>query len=143
VIRVEVTRESDGPLDAVWDLLARAESWAEWSFVRSAELEREGDPAPYGVGAIKRLGGGGRSSREEIVAFEPPTHLGYVILSGLPVRDYRSDVTLSELAGGRTRIHGRSRFETSHAATGWFWQAFVALTLRTFARQLAKAAAKR
>jgi hypothetical protein len=109
--------------------------------VRTAELEREGDPPPYGVGAIKRLGGGGRSSREEIVAFDPPTHLGYVILSGLPVRDYRSDVTLTELPGGRTRIGWRSTFDTPNRATGWFWETFVRITLRTFARQLARSAA--
>lgn len=46
----------------------------------STGLERAGAPTPDGVGAIRRLGFGPMGSREEVVAFEPPTHLGYVLL---------------------------------------------------------------
>ena len=80
--------------------MSRAELWKTWTAFPSTGLEREGDPAPDGVGAIRRFGFGSMGSREEVVVFEPPTHLGYVLHSGLPISGYRSDVTLTPTDGG-------------------------------------------
>jgi hypothetical protein len=55
-------------------LLADGATWPRWSIVRHARLEREGVPAPHGVGAIRRFGGGPFASREQVVAYEPPHH---------------------------------------------------------------------
>jgi Polyketide cyclase / dehydrase and lipid transport len=58
-------------------------------------LVREGVPAPDGVGALRHFSvGPAGGSREEVVVWEPPHHLGYVGRSGLPVRNYRADVYL-------------------------------------------------
>lgn len=125
----------------MWELLSRAELWHTWTAFPSSGLEREGDPAPDGVGAIRRFGVGSMGSREEVVAFQPPNHLGYVLLSGLPVRDYRSDVTLTPSPSGGTDIEWVSSF-TARPADGWFWAAFLKVLLTDFTRRLAKAAAR-
>ena len=138
---VVVTRHTKAPVESVWDLVAHAETWHEWASFTKSTLEREGAPTPDGVGAIRRFGFPVYTSREEVVAFEPPTHLGYVLRSGLPIRDYRSDVTLTT-AGEGTDIEWRSSFE-SRPADGWFWSAFFRFTLRDFARRLARAAERR
>lgn len=122
----------------MWQLVARAEQWRTWTAFRSTSLEREGEPAPDGVGAIRRFGFASVGSREEVVAFEPPTHLGYVLLSGLPVQGYRSDVTLTPTAGGGTTIAWVSSFD-ARAIDGWFWAGFLKLLLTDFTRRLAKA----
>lgn len=122
----------------MWELVSRAELWHTWTAFPSTRLEREGDPAPDGVGAIRRFGFGAMGSREEVVAFEPPNHLGYVLLSGLPVRDYRSDVTLTPTTGGGTAIAWVSSFD-ARPADGWFWAGFLKLLLTDFSRRLAKA----
>jgi len=80
-------------------------------------LLREGDPAPDGVGAIRRFAWGPGGSREEVVAWEPPHHLGYVTLRGLPVRSYRADVHLTDDNGG-TLVAWRSTFEPLVPGTG-------------------------
>ena len=129
---------SDKPVDAVWALVADAPTWKRWARFTVSEYEREGEPAPHGVGAIRRFGFPVYTSREEVVAFEPPTHLGYILRAGLPLRGYRSDVTLTP-SGDVTEIEWRSSFD-GRAADGWFWQGFLRLTIGDFARRLARAA---
>jgi uncharacterized protein YndB with AHSA1/START domain len=139
---VVATRHSTAPIEAVWSLVSQADRWREWASFTVSKLERAGAPVPDGVGAIRNFGFPVFTSREEVVAFEPPTHLGYTLLSGLPLRDYRSDVTLTPSPDGGTDIEWRSSFGPPWPASGWFWSGFMAVLLRDFARRLAKAAAQ-
>ena len=54
----ELTVASVAPPEAVFAVLADATRWHEWAGVSvgTSVWEREGDPAPGGVGAIRRLG---------------------------------------------------------------------------------------
>jgi uncharacterized protein YndB with AHSA1/START domain len=137
---VSATRHSTAPVEAVWALVSHAASWKEWASFTVADLEREGVPAPDGVGAIRRFGFPMYTSREEVVAFEPPTHLGYTMLKGLPLAGYRSDVTLTPTADGGTDVSWVSSFD-ARVADGWFWAGFLRLLVTDFTRRLAKAAA--
>ena len=123
--------------DAVWALLVDATAWSRWSRIPSAVREREGIPAPDGVGAIRRLGLGRLGSREEVVAFEPPHHFAYVLLTGMPVTGYRADVTLTADGTG-TLITWRARFVPKWPGTGRALEQFFRSTLTSFARGLAK-----
>ena len=84
--------------------------------VRRSAWDREAAPEPGGVGAIRRLGSAPFFSREEIVEYEPPRHLAYVLLSGMPVREYRSDVDLT-VDGTGTEIRWRSSFLSERKTT--------------------------
>jgi hypothetical protein len=126
--------------EQVWDLLIDAPGWARWSRIPKAVYEREGDPAPHGVGAIRNLGAKPMVSREEVVAFDAPRHFAYVLLSGLPIRGYRADVHLVPDGTG-TEIEWSGGFDATSRVAGSFWN----WTLRTvivgsIARALAKAA---
>ena len=101
-----VGSRTDAPAEAVWPLLGEARRWREWSFLTASALERDGAPVPDGVGAVRRFSSYGVGSREEVVVWDPPRHLAYVVLSGFPVRHYRADVTL-EPSGAGTRIEWR------------------------------------
>jgi uncharacterized protein YndB with AHSA1/START domain len=138
---VVVSRRSHAPIEAVWALLGHADSWREWAAFTKSELEREGAPDRDGVGAIRRFGFPVYTSREEVVAFEPPTHLAYILHGGLPLDGYRSDVTLTPDGSG-TDIEWRSSFD-GRVADGWFWHAFLKLMLTDFARRLARTAERR
>ena len=135
--QVHETRTSDAPIERVWELLADHRGYPRWTTLTGAELEREGDPPPNGVGAIRVLSTGPGKSREEVVAFEPPTHLAYTLLSGLPARGYRADVRLSPDAAGGTRIEWRSSFRS-----GPLTALIIRTAVRSFASRLARAAAK-
>src|SRR5687768_5422684 len=101
---IDARARSNAPREAVWSLLANGCSWSEWGPWQKAELEREGTPLPDGVGAIRRLLRRQVLTRERVTAFEPGTRLGYELLSGLPLRGYHCEVTLSEADGG-TEVH--------------------------------------
>ena len=93
--RIDVHAASAAPPERVWVLLADATTWPGWSSFDEAEIERPGDDDPQGVGARRRFRRGRVRSLERIIAFEPPRHVAYALLSGLPSRDHRGDVTLT------------------------------------------------
>lgn len=141
-LTAEATATTAAPIEDVWALLADARGWSRWSALWSSGLEREGHDEPDGIGAIRRFRTGAITSREEVVAFEPPRRLGYVLLSGMPLRHYRADVTLEPLSPGGTRITWRSTFDPKIPGTGWLMRGFVQIILGDFARRLARAAVK-
>jgi uncharacterized protein YndB with AHSA1/START domain len=119
MVEIEVHGTIDAPVSTVWALLADAASWSRWSAFTASSLER---PAPGpdadGIGAIRRFQSRFATSIEEVVAFDPPRHLGYVLLSGMPIRDYRADVTLVPSAAGGTELTWRSTFRAKLPGTG-------------------------
>lgn len=135
----EVTAESAASPQRVFAVVADGAGWSAWAgpLVPQSRWEREGTPAPGGVGAVRQLGLGPASSREEIVAYDPPHHLGYVVLRGLPTKSYRADVHLEPTAAGGTRIRWSASFEPAVAASAPLVGAFLRRTVRGFARRLA------
>ncbi len=138
---ITVTAQSAAPPTMVWALLADIDTWPQWAAFDAATLEHEGAHERNGVGAVRRLERGGRSTRERVVAFDPPYRLGYELLSGVPVRDYRADVKLA--AGPRPSETGttitwqasfRGRFPFSPRLVKRKLEAFIADTATRLAR---------
>jgi len=73
------------PVDAVWARVADITTWSTWGQWDETTRERDGLPAPDGVGALRRFRRGRKSHVEEVVVFEPTTRLAYEVRSGLPV----------------------------------------------------------
>lgn len=96
-------RQVAAPPEIVFDVLTDHRRYPEITSLRKAELEREGEPAPNGVGAIRVLTVAGPPMREEVIAYERPHRFAYKILSGLPVRDHVGTVEMQP-AGGGTEI---------------------------------------
>ena len=94
-------RQVAAPPEVVFDVLTDHRRYTEITPLRKAELEREGEPAPNGLGAIRVLSAlPGPPMREEIIGYEPPKRFSYKILSGLPVRDHVGTVELRPKDGG-------------------------------------------
>lgn len=106
--------------EEVFAVLVDVPRWQEWAgpVVPRSSYERQGIGAPGGVGAIRRLGSGPLSSREEIVAYEPPRHLAYLLLNGQQRHGYRADVELHPLPTGGTRIVWSGSFRPPFPGTG-------------------------
>ena len=97
------TREIAAPPETVFEVLTDHRRYNELTPLRKAELEREGEPAPNGVGAIRKLSAVGPALREEVLAYEAPGRFSYTLLSGLPVRDHVGTVELAA-ENGRTKM---------------------------------------
>ena len=126
--------------ERVWRVVADAPAWSRWGAWQKAELEREGDPPPGGVGAVKALTRRPVVSREEVTVFEPPTRLGYRLLSGLPLRDYEATIVLTEAPGGGTDIVWRSQFEPKIPLTGGLFRRSLGRFIQDTAERLAREA---
>lgn len=134
----EVTARSAAPPERVFALLADATSWPRWAgpLIARASWEREGNPAPGGAGAIRRLGRWPIFGREQIVASEPPFHHAYTTLGGNPVRNYRADVFLSPDEDG-TSITWSATFEPRIPGSGRLLVGTYRRLIGSFARRLA------
>jgi hypothetical protein len=126
----------------VFSLVADARRWADWAgpMVSRSGWAREGNPAPGGVGAVRRLGRGPFVGREEIVEYQQDRRLAYVVRAGLPVRDYRAQLDLHPQPTGGTRIAWRGEFRPLVPGTGPLLKAALSRVVGGFARRLAAAA---
>ncbi len=97
-----LVREVQAPPEVVFDVLTDHRSYAEMTPLRKSELEREGEPAPDGVGAIRVLTAVGPPLREEVVAYERPSRFSYKVLSGAPIRDHLGTALLTPSGPGTT-----------------------------------------
>ncbi|HXQ88995.1 MAG TPA: SRPBCC family protein [Solirubrobacterales bacterium] len=94
-------RQVAAPPEVVFDVLTDHRRYTEITPLRKAALEREGEPAPNGLGAIRVLSAlPGPPMREEVIGYERPSRFSYKILSGLPVRDHVGTVELKDAGGG-------------------------------------------
>jgi uncharacterized protein YndB with AHSA1/START domain len=98
-----LVREIGAPPEVVFDVLTDHRRYAEMTALRKSVLEREGDPAPNGVGSIRRLTAVGPPMREETIVYERPSRFSYKVLSGLPVRDHVGTASL-ESSGSGTKV---------------------------------------
>lgn len=90
--------------DAVFALLADASTWQQWAGPVVLRSGWEPGAPQGGLGAVRVLGLAPLSSREEIVEFDPPRRLGYVLHSGERLHHYRATVELLAAPNGGTRI---------------------------------------
>jgi uncharacterized protein YndB with AHSA1/START domain len=98
--RFTLVRTAEAPVETVFDVLTDHRAYASFTPLRRSELEREGTPAPNGVGAIRVLHSVGPPLREEVTAYERPHLMTYRLLSGAPVRDHVGTVRLTSYGAG-------------------------------------------
>jgi len=114
-----LVREIDAPPEVVFDVLTDHRGYAEITPMRSVELEREGEPAPNGVGAIRVLRLIGPPLREEVLAYERPSRFSYALLSGLPVRDHVGTAQLTAEGSGTKVVYAVRSTPTLPLAGGF------------------------
>jgi uncharacterized protein YndB with AHSA1/START domain len=106
-LHVEAEATAKASPEAVWALVSdatRYPSWGPWSDGHYENPDEE--PDARGVGAVQVLRSAQRymgrytTSVEKILVFEEDRHLAYTVIRGMPVRNYRADVTLTPSAEG-------------------------------------------
>ncbi|HEX4464430.1 MAG TPA: SRPBCC family protein [Solirubrobacterales bacterium] len=99
------TREIAASPETVFEVLTDHRRYSELTPLRKSELEREGEPSPNGLGAIRKLTAVGPPLREEVIAYEPDERFSYKLLSGLPVRDHVGTVKLTAAGAGTEMVY--------------------------------------
>jgi len=138
---IEVRARSAAPPAAVFDVLADVTCWPRWGIWSQAAVERPDDAGGGGVGAVRVLTSRsyGRTvvNRELVTELEPARSLGYDLLSGLPLRNYRARVDL-EPDGDGTLVRWSCRFDRATPGLTWLYRRifrqFLADTVERLAR---------
>jgi uncharacterized protein YndB with AHSA1/START domain len=90
--------------ETVFAVLADGSRWQEWAGPAVPRSSWEERAPAGGLGAVRRLGLGPLSSREEIVECDPPHRLAYALRSGERLHHYRASVDLQAEPAGGTHI---------------------------------------
>jgi uncharacterized protein YndB with AHSA1/START domain len=135
-------RQVAAPPEIVFDVLTDHRRYAEITRLRKAELEREGEPEPNGLGAIRVLTVVGPPMREEVIGYERPSRFSYKILSGLPVRDHVGTVELSPKDGG-TEVTYAVKTTPTIPLAGPVFMAFLKKAIRDLIAGVAKESERR
>ena len=91
-------------------------------------VERQGVPAPNGLGAVRAVRARGLTIREEVVAWEESRTMAYRVVSGAPLQNHLGELRFTPDGGG-TRLDYRIRFD-------WPWYLGGALVGNLVAKSL-------
>jgi uncharacterized protein YndB with AHSA1/START domain len=105
-LHVEAEATAKASPQAVWALVSDATKYPCWGPWSEGHYKKAGEQSPRGVGAVQVLRSAQRylgrrtTSVERILEAEDDRHLAYTVIGGIPVRNYRADVTLTPSADG-------------------------------------------
>ncbi len=100
VLHVEAEGTTSAGPEVVWAMLADVTQYAVWGPWDDCGYEQPGKTSPHGVGAVRRLRYGWTTTIEEILEIDEGRRLAYTVIRGIPVKDYRGEVTLTPSADG-------------------------------------------
>jgi uncharacterized protein YndB with AHSA1/START domain len=117
-LRVSAEATAQAPPETVWALVSDVTRYPEWGPWSATGYRQPGTGSPRGPGAVQWLRSARRTylrhttSVERILESGPGWHLVYEVIDGIPVRNYRAEVTLAPVAGG-TRIQWTAAWDAT------------------------------
>lgn len=139
----EINRTSSAPAATLFGLLADGANWSSWAkpMVVQSGWARQGNPAPGGVGAVRRLGLWPVLIQEEIVEYEQDRRQVYKLVgAATPAKDYTGEVVLTSNASGGTDIRWSGSFTEGARGTGPAVRAAMRGAVQFLAGRLVKTA---
>ncbi len=105
-LHIEAEGTAQATPEAVWALVSDATRYPEFGPWSAGGYRRPGEESERGPGAVQWLRSSHRAylryatSVEQILAAEEGRLLAYTVIGGIPVRNYRAEVTLTPVAAG-------------------------------------------
>ena len=94
-LHVEAEGVTKAAPQVVWALVANADSYHEWGPWSASGYQSPGDRAHGGAGVIRWMRYGRTTTVERVLEAEQARRLVYTVVKGIPVRNYRAEVTLT------------------------------------------------
>jgi len=139
-IHVQASAISSAQPEEIYSLLVNSATYPLWSMIRYYESLRAGHGGLHDVGALRLFKTNAITvMREEVTDIVPNERVGYTLLSGFPLLDYRSQTTLEKAASG-TRITWESSYYPKYPLTAWYWRRLIAWVLGRLVTSLAETA---
>ena len=102
-LRVEAEGITSADPEAVWSLVADANAYPSWGPWNDGGYQPAAE-GPSRKGSIQWFRYGRHTTVEEILEVDEPRRLVYTVLRGMPVRNYRAEVTLTPAAPKGTSV---------------------------------------
>ncbi|MBV8967186.1 MAG: SRPBCC family protein [Mycobacteriaceae bacterium] len=135
----EVNRTSRAPAATLFRLETDGARWSEWAkpIIMQSGWEREGDPAPGGLGAVRKVGMWPLLVREETLEYEQDRRHVYALIGpATPVEGYRAEATFTPNASGGTDLRWRGSFTERFPGTGPVMRALLHGAIKFFSARL-------
>jgi uncharacterized protein YndB with AHSA1/START domain len=134
---VRVQKAIEAPAEAIFDLISDHAGYRRFRGISDSRLVREGAPPPNGVGAMRWVRTGLLRFEEEIVAYERPRRMDYVIKKiNSPLEHELGSIRLTPV-DGRTEAEWTSTFRVPVPVLGRAMESVWAIGLaRGFRRVL-------
>lgn len=142
----EINRTTSAPPAELFRLETDGARWSQWAkpLIVQSSWERQGDPTPAGVGAVRKVGLWPMLMREETLAYEQDRrHVYAQIGPRLPAKDYRAELLLTPNPSGGTDIRWRGSFTEGLRGTGPLMLVLLRSVVLFLAGRLVKAAEHR
>jgi hypothetical protein len=138
----EVNRSTSASAATLFRIAADDANYSKWAkpVIMQSSLVCEGDPAPWGIGAVRKVGAWPLFGLEETVRYEEGRCFAYKLNEPAPVMNYVGEVKLSPNAAGGTEISWSGSFVEKVHGTGPFVRAAYRGVVRFYARRLVKVA---
>lgn len=139
----EVNRTSSAPPATLFRLETDGGRWSDWAkpLIVQSNWERQGDPAPGGVGAVRRVGLWPLLMREKTVEYEQDRrHVYELIGPPSPAKNYRGEALFTPNAAGGTDLRWRGSFTEGVPGTGAVTRAVMRGAIQLISALLVKAA---
>ncbi|HME66046.1 MAG TPA: SRPBCC family protein [Streptosporangiaceae bacterium] len=117
-LHVEAEATAKASPGTVWALVSDATKYPSWGPWIDGHYEKAGEKDAPGVGAVQVLRSAQRymgrhiTSVEKILEVDEDRHLAYTVIRGMPVRNYRGEVTLTPSEDG-THIRWTADWENT------------------------------
>jgi Polyketide cyclase / dehydrase and lipid transport len=139
----EVSKTSSAPAATLFRLETDGAHWAEWAkpIVFQSSWARQGDPAPSGIGAVRKIGMWPVLVQEETVEYQQDRRHVYKMLgSERLAKDYLAEVVFTPNAAGGTDMRWSGSFIEGLPGTGPVMRAALGGAVKYFAGRLVKEA---
>ncbi|WP_040689567.1 SRPBCC family protein [Nocardia vinacea] len=116
-----IERVIAAPIDDVFDWLTNASNYTKARIVLRERLIRQGETAPYGLGAVRILTWGIGWFRERITGYDAPHEFSYLVERSVPASRHEGGrLSFTEVDGG-TRVTWTTTAEARLPfASAWF-----------------------
>jgi uncharacterized protein YndB with AHSA1/START domain len=112
-LRVQAEGVTSADPQVVWALVADATSYPSWGPWNDGGYQPPSQ-VPSRKGSIQWFRYGRRTTTvEEILEADEPRRLAYTVVRGIPVRNYRAEVTLTPVASGGTSVRWTAAWDAT------------------------------
>lgn len=142
---IDLTLHVDAPREVVFEVMTDHAAYSEFTPLWKTKLEQEGEPAPNGVGTIRRfkMAPFVPALREEVIGYDAPATMSYKLLSGLPLKSHVGTITLIEASEGGTELRYHVESEPKLPVAKFIPRALTRRAIRDLAKGIKAESEKR